>query len=176
MTSAELMVLLSEGKPKGKGFADDVAQHVLEQGEDALAELWPALYHSDKILRGRAAHAVESIAKKQPQWFTPYKEEILRELAKPELDPAFNFYIPPLLGLLSWTEEEVPPVIDLLQYWLQHLDHQFVKAFCLQSLTDIALQHTWLQNEVEELVHQHMAKGGKAINARGRMLLKLLQK
>lgn len=80
------------------------------------------------------------------------------------------------MGLLDWPDEDVAMVVERLEYWLQHIDHQFVKVFCLQSLTDISVRHPWLRHEVEELLHQQMAKGGKAINARGRMLLKTLRK
>lgn len=176
MTAADYLSALAEGKLRGKGRTDEVAQHVLQQGDEALQELWPGLYHEDAIIRARTAHVVEAVAKQQPQWFLPFREEVLQKLATQELDPAFNFHIPPLLGLLQWEEEDIPLVVERLEYWLQHMDHQFVKAFCLQSLTDISLRHPWLQHEVLELLHQHMAKGGKAINARGRMLLKVLDK
>ncbi|WP_210464427.1 hypothetical protein [Rufibacter roseolus] len=176
MTTADFQEFLTEGKPNSKGRADEVAQIILQNGEETLAALWPCLYHSEYGVRARAAHVVEAVAKKQPGWFKPYQEEILERLALPDLDPAFNFFIPSLLGLLPWSDEAVPTVVDRLQYWLLHLDHQFVKVFCLQSLTDIARQQPWLRQEVEELVHHHMAKGGKAINARGRMLLKILAK
>ncbi|GAB2538534.1 hypothetical protein [Rufibacter soli] len=174
MNTQEIITLLQEGKPNRKGLADEVASHVLAQGEVALGNLWPALYHAQPGVRHRAAHAVEAVAKKQPRWLEPYQSEILAQIAHPELDPAFNFFIPSLLGLLTWPQEQMAAVVERLEYWLQHLDHQFVKVFCLQSLTDLAVQQPWLKHEVEELVHQHMAKGGKAINARGRMLLKTL--
>ncbi|RNI22548.1 hypothetical protein [Rufibacter latericius] len=176
MTTAEFQALLTEGKPKSKGHADEAALFILENGEDLLAALWPCLFDLNPGVRSRAAHVVEAVAKKQPSWFKPYQNEILENLALPELDPAFYFFIPSLLGLLHWSDEEVPTVVDRLQYWLQYLDHQFVKVFCLQSLTDLARQQPWLKQEVEELMHHHMAKGGKAINARGRMLLKILAK
>ncbi|MBA9077061.1 hypothetical protein [Rufibacter quisquiliarum] len=176
MTTTELISALAEGKSAGKGRADEVAAYLLQQGQEALEQLWPGLYHTDAVLRARAAHVVEAVAKQQPLWLQPYRKEILHQLAQPNLDPAFNYCLPALLGQLSWEEEDLPLVIERLEFWLQHLHNQFVKAICLQSLTDLSMQQPWLQQEVLELIHQHMAKGGKAINARGRLLLKQLQK
>ncbi|GAA4296007.1 hypothetical protein [Nibribacter koreensis] len=176
MTTAEYTALLTEGKPNAKGRTDEVALYILQNGQEELANLWPAVYDANFGIRARAAHVLEAVANQKLEWFLRYRAEILERVALPTLDPAYNFFIPSMLGLLHWADEDVAEVVERLECWLQNIDHQFVKVFCLQSLTDITRQQPWLKHETEELVRQHMAKGGKAINARGRMLLKTLAK
>ncbi|WP_225987771.1 hypothetical protein [Rufibacter sp. LB8] len=125
----------------GKGFADDVAAYILQQGPELLIALWPGLTHAPPLLRSRTAHVLETVAKQKPEWLQPFQPEILHQMAKPDLDKAFYFHIPPIMGLLKWPDEDVALVVERLEHWLQHIDHQFVKVFCLQSLTDISVRH-----------------------------------
>lgn len=170
---SNLLEKLQGGDMRSIGRVDEV---VVEVGNNAegFAELIEGLFHEDALIRMRAADAVEKISRKYPELLPPHQEKILRHFAEHKLEDAVKMSMPLLFGYFSLEDEDLGLVVNTLQQWINSTKNKFVKVMCMQGLTDQALKHEWLKDEVIAIIHEQMAKGSASIKARGRILLKKL--
>lgn len=68
---------LKGGSLISDGRADDVADEVL-QHPDRFPMLMEGLSVSNDVVRGRAAHALEKVARIHPHWFMPHIDRIIQ--------------------------------------------------------------------------------------------------
>ncbi|WNJ21316.1 TIGR04282 family arsenosugar biosynthesis glycosyltransferase [Pontibacter sp. G13] len=147
-----------------------------ESQPELLPVLFDGMYDPRPLVRMRAADIVEKLTKKNYSLLAPFKDRLIGDLGKFRLDEDTQMSIPILLGRLQLEGNEVPLVVDNLIDWLYDTPKKFVKVFCMQSMVDQALKHPWLLEEVEMIVQSQMEEGTNAIKARGRHLLKAIDR
>jgi hypothetical protein len=123
-----------------------------------------------------AAGIAEKISRSYPELLRPYANELIDALPRMST-PIMRWHLALLLSYLPLADnDQLAEVINNIQTWLLNDQHKFAKVHYLQALANISKHHYWLKPETILLVKAAMAKGGAAANARGRMLLRQLER
>ncbi|MCL6099658.1 MAG: hypothetical protein M1391_13905 [Bacteroidetes bacterium] len=86
------------------------------------------------------------------------------------------WHIAMMLGYLKLTKKEVDKSFNQLYKWLNKSDSIIVKVMCMQTLADLAAKNKSLIKVVRDEIEKQMINGAPAIKARGRHLLKQIEK
>jgi len=131
-----------------------------------------AMWHRDEVIRMRAADAAEKASREHPELLAPYKPELLgllREATQQEL----RWHLAPMIARLDLTRVERADAVSILKTYLDDRS-SIVRTFAMQALADIADDD--LRPEVLDLIRVLTKTGSAAMRARGRKLLKKLEK
>ncbi len=169
-----LLQRLEGGDLRSIGRANEVAR-VVGHDQKLFDEIFDGMFHEDPVVRSRSADAVEKSSKQFPYLLQSHRKNLIAQLQNFNQQEV-QWHIALMLGRIELTKKETAIVIDTLLRWLDESKSIIVKVHCLQSLTDIALTNTWFKDEATMVIEEQMLKGSAAIKARGRMLLKQLQK
>lgn len=167
--------LLTEGVWYAEGHTLAVAEAVASNGA-LFDELFECLLSPDNGTSKRAAMALEIVSERHPEWFTPYKEILLAELAEqPRWYVLYRLCaIVPRLKLTGAEREQARERLRGLADSSQNV----LSVSALTGLVKLALpphsNDAELREEMTWLVEQKMRLGSKAMQARGRHLLPLL--
>lgn len=168
-----LLQSLSKGDRRSIGASNRVAAIVLRKPE-LIGVLFRGLEMEDPALRMRCADAIEKITATAPDLLRPYKRRLLRKLTKSEQSEV-RWHLAPLLARLPLSStEESAAVAVLLDYTNDR--SSIVKTMTMQALTDIALRRPQRLPEITRHIEELSAIGTPAMKARGRKLLRLLQR
>ena len=154
--------------------AEVVATH--QDDPEMFDVLIDGMFVAQEATRYKAADAAEKIARLHPDWLQAHGDRLFGSLTHLVHDKALEMSLPIMLGRLHWKDEQLGIVMDALQKWLARASNKFVQVFLLQALTDQAILRPALIPEVLATVTAHMEAGSAAIRARGRKLLKALEK
>ncbi|QNF31862.1 hypothetical protein HUW51_03675 [Adhaeribacter swui] len=170
--------LLARLATSGTKSPDLVKQVVQEVGDnpEKFQVFMEAMLHPDTgtDLARRAAGIAEKVARWYPHLVIPYEAALLAAL--PQMQPAVMCWqVGLLLSYLPLTDDTLATVLNYLETWLYTDPNKFMKVHCLQAMANLSRQHDWLRQETIDLIKTEMAKGGAAVNARGRHLLKQLK-
>ena len=169
-----ILQMLAGGERKSIGKANEVVK--LVRNDKALFdEVFEGIFNEDPIISIRSADVVEKVSRKNPSLIQNKKEIIFKNLHKFELFES-KMSIAQIIGYLILNKKELPLAVNHLFKWLNEEKNIFVKVNCMTGLTDIALKHPELKNEVIASINDQMVKGSAAIKARGRKELKRLMK
>lgn len=169
-----LLQKLRGGDLRSIGRANEVARSVGENRQ-LFDEVFLGIFDEDPIVRSRSADAIEKASKRLPHFLQSHKKTIIARLQEFHQQEV-RWHIALMLGSMKLTQKEVGIVIDVLLLWLHEDKSKIVKVNCLQALADIAQRNSWFANEVVKIIEEQMPKGSPAVKARGRKLLKQLQK
>ncbi|PSR56227.1 hypothetical protein AHMF7605_23340 [Adhaeribacter arboris] len=118
-----------------------------------------------------AADLSEKISQRHPHLLLPHQDTLITALPRTH-KPIIRWHLALILSYLPLlSDDPLAEVIDYVQNWLRTDPNKFLKVHCLQALANLAKKHNWLRQETILLVQEEMAKGGAAINAKGRVLL-----
>jgi len=133
---------------------------------DAVFE---GLLAADPVLRMRAADAVEKITAQHPEYLRPYKNKLIRQVARID-QPEVRWHVAQMLSRLDLTRAERRRVVDLLAEYLKDAS-KIVKTFSMQALADIAEQDADLRPSILMQLQELTRTGSPAMQSRGRKLL-----
>ncbi len=170
---SKLLEKLAGGDRRSIGRAREVTEEVLAIPA-LLPEILAGIWGSDIIIRSRAAHVLRHVATASPSLIASYKEEILRKM--PIIDQwevREQFCI--LLPLLPLTSQDIDAVLPILQQFLNDKS-SIVRTCAMQAMVDLTEVEPELINLVTPIIVQLTDEGSAAMRARGRKLLKVLEK
>ena len=142
---------------------------IVGKNEILFKELFEFLYSENKIIRMRAADAIQKITELNPNIIKKYKNEILHKISKIDQQEV-RWHVAQLIPHLGLTKAETIIVYQFLNDYLNDKS-KIVRTFSLQAMTDLTEINSSLKKEVIKIIKQQMRKGSPAILSRGKKLL-----
>jgi hypothetical protein len=168
----KIIELLEGGDRRSIGQADRVAAMVAKDSR-LFAKLMEGFWSEEAVVRMRAADAAEKVTRKNREWLTPYRKELLGLLAEEE-EQEMRWHLAAMVPRLELSAKEREVAISVLSGYLEDRS-SIVKTFALQGLTDLAKQDASLRAQVMEMLREATRSGTPAMKARSRRLLKQLE-
>ncbi len=161
---------LSGGDRRSLGRTEEVVSWVLAE-RSLLAELFSYIFDEDEIVRMRAGDALEKVAREQPEWFIPYVERLLTDVAQID-QHSVQWHLAQILGEVPLTLDQQPRAIALLKRILATYDDWIVVNLTLESLAHFARQDTALRHEFHAILKRYEQHAKKSVASRARKLLR----
>jgi len=165
--------MLSGGERRSIGRADEVAELVRRAPRRAGA-LIECLWDSDGTVVARAANALEKATRENPSMLAPFKTELLGLMVEAERKE-LRWQLALMIPRLTLNAAECERAAQILESWLDD-SSSIVKTFAMQGLADLTRQRPSLQHKVLDTLRTLSRSGTAAMRARGRILLKELER
>lgn len=159
---------LGRGGQRSIGRANQLAAQAAKSPE-IFVQLIEALWHSDPVVRMRAADAAEKASTQNRKLLSPYKAALLGLLAE-ATQRELRWHLAQMIPRLELTREECQKAASALRLYVEDRS-SIVRALAMQALADLAQQDESLHDEVLDLIRHLTKKGSPAMRARGRKLL-----
>ncbi len=163
---------LEGGDRRSIGKVDEVIADVL-----ANPRLFPVLFDGmladDPLIRMRTADAVEKITVEHPEYLQPFKNKLIKKVARIEQQEV-RWHVAQMFPRLKSTEKERQEIFKLLDEYLKDKS-SIVKTFAMQALADFAIADRRLRLSTIKKIEKFMRTGTPAMKSRGRMLLAKLR-
>lgn len=168
-----LLAELEGGDIRSIGAANEVADRVIDEiGYFPL--LVEGFFVEDPIIRSRASDAAVKVLDKKPVLLQPFKARILSDL--PLIDQKeTKWHYCLMIKSLDLNEKEQRIVYNQLIDFLNE-DNKFLKVHAMQALVDLTLTYSIKTKEIIDIVEKLATYGSASMQARGRHLLKDLDK
>jgi len=167
--SGRLRDLLMGGDRRSIGRVDEVLELVLGQPK-RVSELAKLLWDSDAVVRMRAADALEKISRERPEWIDPFKPNLLGLMAETG-QQELRWHLAAIVPRVQLTPAESSRAVVILKGYLTDRS-SIVKTFAMQGLWELTQLNAESRSEVVELVRELVKTGTAAMRARGRKLLR----
>ncbi len=167
----ELVNRLMGGDRRSIGRSNEVVAAVLAE-PSLFGVLFGGLWSSDPLIRMRAADAQEKITAQHPAWLQPYKEQLIRQVARSQ-EQEVRWHVAQMFPRLQANQEERLAMVVILLNYLSDKS-KIVKTFAMQALADLAEQDATLRPEVVGVLEEQTRSGSPAMQSRGRKLLQRL--
>lgn len=169
MTGREALLALLAGRDRrSTGRSAEVVAAVIENPA-LFADLFAGLSDADRVVRMRAADAVEKITREKPALLQPWKTQLLRESAALE-DREMRWHVAQMIPRLALSPDEQRTVVRTLMGYLSDTS-SIVRTCSMQALADLAEVYPRLRRQVDPLIEQLTISGSPAMRSRGRKLL-----
>ena len=167
----DILAKLKGGDRRSIGSSEDVVSEVCAN-PSLLAQLFAGWFDDDRVVRMRAADAVEKVTRERPWLLQPWKGQLL-DSGCIVIDKEVRWHVAQMLPRLKLTPREKKAVVGIL---MSYLDDQssIVKTFSMQALADLAKRDDRLLRQVRPLIERLTRTGTPAMRSRGRKLLKQL--
>lgn len=162
---------LKDGDLRSIGRSGD-AVRAIAKDPALFSALMEGLLDGDRLVRMRAADAVEKVTRTRPEWLQPWKRALLDTVSTLE-DKELRWHVAQLLPRLRLTSAEKATAVRILMIYLEDKS-SIVKTFSMQALADLAAQDERLLEQVAPLIERLARTGTPAMKSRGRKLLKQL--
>jgi hypothetical protein len=167
----EVLSKLAGGDRRSIGGSNEVVADVMR--DPSLFEpVFNGMLSDDPLIRMRSADAIEKITAKHPEYLQPYKEKLIKQVAKSEQQEV-RWHVAQMIPRLDLTKEERAIVLEILDVFLNDKSN-IVKTFSMQALADLAEQDINLRVRVIPLLEELTRTGSPAMRSRGRKLLQKL--
>lgn len=154
---------LSEGDLRTDGAADEVAELVTAD-PSLLPDLIGALRSPDDPMRGRAADALEKVARTRGEHVLPYLGQVI-DLARRDPVPMVRWHMAMILGYVSPPEDEAGQVREALLAMLRD-PSVFVRSWAIVSLCLVAKRRPEWGEEIIQALQALEADDSKAVRTR----------
>jgi hypothetical protein len=173
MTSKNLLKGLRGGDRRSIGQSNEVAALVLER-PTLFPQLMQRLWDSDPLIRMRAADAAEKVSLRRPDLLQPFKTKLLRMLDQ-ATEQELRWHLAQMVPRLHLSKKDRARATCVFR---RHLEDQssIVKTSAMQAMADLASTDDELMPEVKELLCKLTGTGTAAMRARGRKLLRQLER
>jgi len=160
---------LGGGDRRSIGRSNQVVKQILAQPA-LFSRLFAGLMSTDRLVRMRAADAIEKITLKNPALLQPYKKQLL-ELAGRTDEQEVRWHMAQLLPRLELSEAQRDVALDILFDYL-HDSSSIVKTFAMQGIADLARGNKMLAVKILSMIRELTEMGTPAMRARGRKILR----
>ena len=168
-----LLDQLKGGDRRSIGQADTVVD-VLKKDPSRFQEVLKGINNQDPVIRMRAADVVEKVTRDNHGLLKGYEKEVIDEYSKIEQQEVC-WHIALLLPRLSLGKKELEKVVDILRLYLEH-DSKIVRVNAMQALADLVIAHGSIKKTAVQLIASTMIDGSPAVKARGKKLLKSMER
>ena len=167
-----LLALLKGGDRRSIGRAEEVAV-LVTRNRKLFPELMSGLWSEEKIVRMRAADAIEKVTRENSEPLVPYKKELLGLMTQAEQQEV-RWHLAAMVPRLQLSERERQLAASCFQRYLEDRS-SIVRTFALQGLPDLAEHDPAMRREVLDLLRAASRDGTAAMRARSRKLLGKLE-
>lgn len=169
----KIAVLLAGGDRRSIGRTNEVAALIREKPQ-LFGELIRCMWSDDPIIRMRAADAAEKVSTARPELLAPFKTELLGLLAEAG-QQEMRWHLAQMIPRLALCSRDRRRATATLRSFLSD-NSSIVKTCAMQALADLAGPDARSRSEIEVLIEELVRAGTPAMKARGRKLLKQLQR
>lgn len=163
--------LLSGGDLRSIGKSNRVSVAIRNQQD--FDELFYLLIDSDRLLRMRAADAVEKITITHPEYLKSHKKELF-SFFQTHQNIEFQWHLALLITRLDLSAGETNLVWRHLSKWaMDEKQSKIVRVNAIQSLFDISSHTPSYKNQFSKLANELDRQNVPSISARLRKLMKL---
>jgi hypothetical protein len=159
---------LRGGDRRSIGRSNEVVEIVRRQ-PTLFLNLMEGLHHEDKLVRMRAADAVEKLTVTNPEWLRPFRVQLIT-LAAGAKQPELRWHLAQVLPRLELSKRDLVIVAAVLRRSLRD-PSRIVKTFAMQALADLTKQDPTLRNSIRSLLLSLTKTGSASVKSRGRKLL-----
>ncbi|HLY41056.1 MAG TPA: hypothetical protein VKR52_07560 [Terracidiphilus sp.] len=168
-----IRAMLAEGRRLDRGRAPAVAEMMLENAQLA-GPVIEFLWHENAGVANRAADALERASCWKPEILAPWKDALLGRIIDAE-EKKLRWNLALMVGRVPLTKAETERAIPVLRGWLDDKS-SIVKACAMEGLAGLARWNEELRREVVDTLRVLSRSGTPAMRARGRILLKKMEK
>jgi len=162
---------LKGGDRRSIGRSNHVVAQV-RRSPHLLPVLIDGMHHPDELVRMRAADAAEKLTLTNPEWFRPFRVQLIK-LAAGATQQELKWHVAQILPRLELSRRDRVIVEAIFRRYLK--DHsRIVKTCAMQGLSDLAMQDPRLLVPVRRLISSLMKTGSPSMTSRGRRLLRQL--
>ena len=172
-SSKQFGQILRGGDRRSIGRANQVAVRVLKNPE-SFSELVACLWSDDRLIRMRAADAIEKISIKKPELLKPFKAALLA-LADETTEAELRWHLALMLPRLPLGIAERERAAARLQEFLKD-PSSIVKTCAIQGWVELIQDDASKRDEMVQALEYFCRTGTAAMKARSRKLLKQVQK
>lgn len=167
----QILTWLSGGDLRSDGMANEAAQFVLANPQ-IFEDLYAGFSAADDVVRGRAADALEKVARERPDLLIDHLQEMI-ELAGTEEVPMVKMHLAMIFGHLAVYPESVQLLITALFDLL--LDESvFTKSWAIASLCIIGRKYPEQCQRIVNRLSQLQVDRSVAIRSRNSKALVIL--
>jgi hypothetical protein len=163
-----ILTVLRGGDRREIGRSDEVAA-IVSNNSELFPKLFRGLWSDDRLVRMRAADAIEKVTRTSPKLLRPYKKELLGLMAESH-EQEVRWHLAVMVPRLPLTPKERQRAALLLNTYLEDRS-SIVRTFALQGLADLAEKDASIRPNLIELLRESARSGTPAMNARSRKLL-----
>lgn len=169
-----LTSLLAKGDRRTIGAAHEVATIVLDD-PSRVPELVEGIEHPKAGVRMRSADALQKAAEKRPEILTPYKERILA-VSETSRQKEVQWHCAQLLRTMDLTPAELERAYRTTAEYLANSDSAIVRSEAIETLAHLAVLDPSRREASIDTIHNAMRNGSAAVAARGRKVLRKLER
>jgi hypothetical protein len=155
------------------GRVREIAEMVLESPR-RLSAVIECLFDKDAGVVNRAADVLERVTRWKPQPAARWKRELIGLMAEAEQNK-LRWNLALTIGRLPLTVPEAQRAAGILRSWLDDTS-SIVKTAAMHGLADLARHDPSLRAEVLDTLRILSRSGTPAMRARGRILLKQMER
>ena len=167
------MKKLAGGDRRSIGRSNEVAEEVLAR-PTLFGALVEGLSCGEYVVQMRAADAIEKITRQKPELLIHHKKKLL-EVAARTGEKELRWHMAMMLPRLRLSGAERAAAVDILHEYLKD-SSSIVKTWAMQGLGEFACADRRLMARVRPMVEELTEIGTPAMRARGRKLLKQLER
>ncbi len=172
-SSKNILRRLAGGDRRSIGQSNQVATLVLKRPA-LFGELIRGLGAPDPLVRMRAADAAEKVSLERPDLLVPFRTDLLR-LLEAATEQELRWHLAQMVPRLPLTKSERLRAFLAFQRYLQDRS-SIVRTCAMQALADLVSTDAELVHQVAQLLRKHTQNGTAAMKARGRKLLRQLDR
>jgi HEAT repeat protein len=160
------------GDLRSDGRSNEVVEKVLAD-PSLFPDLIRGLSVEDDVVRGRAADALEKVARTHHSLYAPYLPLLLRKAREDEVYMV-RFHLAMIFGYIEVEEEMKKKIIDTLFYLLAD-DSVFVQSWSIVSLTIIGLNDPHYKAGIIDKIRPLMVSNSKAVRRKAENAIAALE-
>lgn len=162
--------MLTGGDPRSLGETEKVFKVALSHPE-RLEELFNCVFHPDEVVRMRAGDALENVCRQKPEWFEPFKERLLNEVAGIN-QASVKWHLAQIFSEITMSQVEKEKAVSIMLRNLETTNDWIVINLTLESLAKFAKGNTLSRNKFVSILKKYQRSSHKYIVSRTKKLLK----
>ncbi len=167
----QLLSWLTGGDLRSDGLSNETAAFVLDH-PPVFRDLLAGLVEPDKLIRARAADALEKVARRRPDLLVPHLPHLIKRAAADD-QPLVRMHLAMIFGHLILEEQALPALFQALSDLLRD-PFPMVQSWTISSLCLIGRRYPAWAAEILPLLLPLQNSPSAAIRARVRQGLPLL--
>lgn len=160
---------------RSKRDANLIVQQIVNHQRD-IQELMDCFFSDDWVLCQKTSWSVTILSDKNPEFITPYMQQMLDNLDRPNHDAVIRN------TLRSWGHMQIPeemegPIYDrCFEYFADPSQAIAIRVFSMTVCANIAMRHPSLSAEIIPIIEDYWDHATPAWRSRGKKELKRLRK
>ncbi|TDQ33054.1 hypothetical protein [Zeaxanthinibacter enoshimensis] len=162
--------ILGGGDLRSIGRSDEVVGMIQDQND--FDQLFPFLFHPDRVVAGRTADAIEKLTIENPGYLSDHKKEVLTLLDKAK-DIELKWHLALLVPRVDLNTKELDDTWKVLRQWAENKkESRIVRVNAMQSLYDLQQLSPEYRSRFYEVINVLEKENIPSITSRIRLLRK----